>query len=210
MVAIESAKSSLAHCEKELRRAASGALNAGDYTAARTVLSLAETIAEHRARLDRDDDKQDAAAPETARTRASANSRNAKPQIAPKPTRRTKPGSYPRFIRRDDKLIKIGWSKRNKQEYEHKAPGSVVFAIAGHLRTHTRDGKLFTVNDMLPVPDPEQGGELPSYQVYLALAWLRSAGAISKHGRDGYAPDHARLTEKAMANQWDALSSEDI
>ena len=37
----------------------------------------------------------------------------------------------------------------------------------------------------MPVPD-SAGGEIPSYQVYLTLAWLRHVGAVEKKGRSGY------------------------
>ncbi|MEZ6190410.1 MAG: hypothetical protein R3C45_03870 [Phycisphaerales bacterium] len=204
------ADASLAVCENELRRVAAEALNAGDYAAARTVLGLAEAVCRLRGDASIDGGALADCAREVPGHKADPGKPNPTAKATRKQSRSAKAGVYPRFIRRDDKLIKIGWSKRHKQAYEHKAPQSVVSAVAEHLRRHTRDGKLFTVDNLLPVPDPEQGGELPSYQIYLVLAWFRSVGFVSKHGRDGYMVSHAELSEKAMADHWNALLSEDI
>src|SRR5689334_4308257 len=41
---------------------------------------------------------------------------------APEPSRTTKGkarGEFPRFEREGDKLIKVGWSKKNRDQYEH-------------------------------------------------------------------------------------------
>ena len=38
--------------------------------------------------------------------------------------------------------------------------------------------------------------EIPSYQAYLVLAWLRDRGAIQRQGNDGY-----KLVEKSMAKE---------
>jgi len=102
-------------------------------------------------------------------------------------------------------IVKVGWSKKARKEYQHKAPRSVAFAFADHLRKHTRDGKLFRMEDILPVPDPVNDGELPGYQVYLVLAWLRSLDIVQKQGRDGYTANHAALSEKHQAKLWEAV-----
>lgn len=92
---------------------------------------------------------------------------------------------YPRFEREDDKLIKVGWSKKSREEYEHRAPRSAALAFAEYLGTATVKGKTFVMEDLFPVYDAT-GEELPGYQVYLALAWLRQSGTVEKKGRDGY------------------------
>ena len=38
-------------------------------------------------------------------------------------------GQYPKFIRDGDALVKIGWSKSAKNEYEHKSPKRVLTAL---------------------------------------------------------------------------------
>jgi len=102
-----------------------------------------------------------------------------------KKTRRTGERDYPRFEREGDRLIKVGWSKKNKAEYEHRASFGTVIAFAKHLATHASEGEVFAMENLLPVQD-EEGQEIPDYQAYLTLAWLRHAGVVRKKGRDGY------------------------
>ena len=64
----------------------------------------------------------------------------------------------------------------------------------------TAKGKIFVVDDLLPVHDAA-GEELPSYQVYLALAWLRQAGIVEKKGRDGY----VRVTDPLDGSVFDTM-----
>lgn len=56
-----------------------------------------------------------ASAPPAPRTRSTAK-RSAKPD-------------YPRFSRQRNDLVKTGWSKKDKQEYQHRAPWAVVEAL---------------------------------------------------------------------------------
>ena len=115
-----------------------------------------------------------------------------------------KPG-YPRFERDGDKLVKVGWSKKNKAAYEHRAPREAVVAFSRHLSRSVQEGKLFAVEDLLPVPDPATSGELPAYQVYLVLAWLRHVGAIDKRGRDGYVLRRSGLSDAILDEHWERL-----
>lgn len=118
---------------------------------------------------------------------------------------RTGKPNYPRFERDGDKLVKVGWSKKNKAAYEHRAPREAVIAFARHLSGSVQAGKLFAVEDLLPVPDLAGGGELPAYQVYLALAWLRQVGAIDKRGRDGYVLRQSGLNDAMLDEHWARL-----
>ncbi len=111
---------------------------------------------------------------------------------------------YPRFERDDDKLVKVGWSKKAREEYEHRAPRPAVLAFAEHVGTTTAKGKTFVIDDLLPVHDAA-GEELPSYQVYLALAWLRQAGAVEKKGRDGYVRVADPLDGSVFETLWDQI-----
>jgi hypothetical protein len=110
-----------------------------------------------------------------------------------------KKAGYPRFVREGDRLVKVGWSKKNKSEYEHRAPRSAVVAFATHLCSNVEVGGTFTVEDLLPVPDPAHDGELPAYQVYMVLAWLRTTGAVEKRGRQGYVLRRNVLPDKEIA-----------
>ncbi len=93
--------------------------------------------------------------------------------------------AYPRFERDDERLIKVGWSKKNKTEYEHKVPRAVAETIFNRLIMKRGQSKKFEVDELLPVTTKE-GEEIPAYQVYATIAWLRNSAAVEKRGRDGY------------------------
>jgi len=113
---------------------------------------------------------------------------------------------YPRFERDGDKLVKVGWSKKKREQYEHRAPYEVVLACARHLASHALAGKVFAMENLLPVPDAS-GGEIPAYQAYLTLAWLRQAGAVEKKGRDGYVLRDESLAGDGFDKLWASLSA---
>ena len=130
-------------------------------------------------------------------------SKGASHRVAPVQKRpKTTSKEFPRFERDGDKLVKIGWSKKNKSSYEHRAAHDVVVAFARHLSNHVHEGKMFAVENLTPVPDIVNSGEIPAYQVYLVLAWLRKAGAIDKKGRDGYVLRRGALTTENMEKLW--------
>ena len=100
-------------------------------------------------------------------------------------TKNTK-SQYPKFRFEDNRLIKTGWSKKNKTEYEHRAPEEIVKTVLKHFTDNIKPDKIFQVEDLLPVPNSDNHGEVPAYQVYMVLAWLIYEGAVEKKGRDGY------------------------
>ena len=116
----------------------------------------------------------------------------------------TKKAGYPRYERSGDKLVKVGWSKKHKDQYEHRAPRAAVIAVARQLSGQVKANEVFEVPDILPVADPS-GGEVPSYQVYLVLGWLRDAGAIEKKGRDGYVLRDGSIGGEGLDRLWGSL-----
>lgn len=110
--------------------------------------------------------------------------------------------AYPRFERQGDRLVKIGWSKKDRAEYEHKAPLVAVEAVIDEIDKATCKGAYLRVEDILPVKQKDEE-EVPSYQVYLVVAWLREIGAIERVGNDGYRVqgDRASLDGQALWNQ---------
>lgn len=122
-----------------------------------------------------------------------------------KPTRKRRPakGEYPRFERDGDKLIKIGWSKRDERVYEHRAPREIVFLLTNVLSSK-RPKSVFAMEQVLPLND-NAGHEIPSYQAYLALAWLRSIGAVQRRGKDGYAVTNGSLESAKLQRLWNAI-----
>lgn len=118
--------------------------------------------------------------------------------------RSRRPTGYPRFGRDGDRLVKIGWSKKEEVEYEHRAPHAAVQGVIAALRT-TAD-REFSMDDLFPIKGQE-GAEIPSYQAYMVLAWLRSIGAVRKASRGGYVGQAQRLEPDEVQAAWDAMSS---
>lgn len=93
---------------------------------------------------------------------------------------------YPYFEIADDWIGKVGWSKKNRKEYRHFAQVSAAVSLAEHIDRTQKAGRVWTVEDLGEVVDPETGEALPSYQVYLLIAWMRYAELLTKQGRSGY------------------------
>ena len=199
----------LNHCEAELQQIAAEAMARGDYAEARRGLELAEQVSGLGQKLGVSTTLAKPSRPDASvnPTRRSVPRKSVKGPAKPTAKRRAAHKAYPRFARDGDKLIKIGWSKRTKKEYTHKAPRAAIEAFFTHLRKHTQDERLFTIDDVTPVPDPENNGDLPAYQVYMAIAWLRSLDVLFKHGRNGYSVDHAAIKDKPLAQVWKQLPS---
>jgi hypothetical protein len=106
---------------------------------------------------------------------------------------------YPRFERNGRRLVKVGWSKRDSTEYEHKAPRAAVNAVVKALAEITKG--QFTMDEVLPIRD-DAGSDVPSYQAYLVVGWLRSIGAVERIGNDGYKVRRDLLTPAAIERVW--------
>lgn len=115
-------------------------------------------------------------------------------------------GLYPKFYREGDCLVKVAWSKKERGEYQHKAPHRVAELLAAAIGKRSGNGRLFTSEDIFPLKDPEGGGDVPSYQAYAALAWFRQSGLVQAHGRRGYTvKKNSRLADLLTA-AWQDLS----
>jgi hypothetical protein len=101
--------------------------------------------------------------------------------------------------------VKIGWSKKERKEYEHKAPRRVIDALAAAIARHGHNGRRFTTEQIMPIKDPETGDDLPGYQVYVALNWLKTAGLLDKHGRQGYTATKPATLPDTLARAWQKL-----
>jgi hypothetical protein len=122
-------------------------------------------------------------------------------------SRRTSTASaYPQFHRDDNHLIKIGWSKKEKRQYEHKAPKTVLDLLVASLLAVSRDGYRFTTEDVLPLRDAGEDTDVPSYQAYLCLAWLRSVGLVEQHGRQGYSLPQPVQLGILVEDRWEGLT----
>jgi hypothetical protein len=91
---------------------------------------------------------------------------------------------YPRFQRTKTDLVKIGWSKTRKAEYQHRAPWTLATQVFDTVESLGAKGKRFTGEQLLNSIGEKH--DAPSYQIYLVLAWLRDAKVVTQIGRQGY------------------------
>jgi hypothetical protein len=140
--------------------------------------------------------------PTAADSRLPSSSPRAATSPRKRPERRRRKGAYPRFMRDGDRLVKVGWSKKEQAEYHHRAPRQAVDALMTALDRVGEEG--FSMDALLPIVN-EQGEEVPSYQAYLALAWLRSWGGVRRESRGDYSVHPERLLGSEVTAQWRAL-----
>lgn len=116
----------------------------------------------------------------------------------------TRRAAYPRFHRRGDQLIRIAWSKRGKKEYSHKAPYAALQALATAIAELGKDGRVFTTDHLLPITSGD-GAEVPDYQSYVGIAFLKEMALIDQHGRQGYTIPRPAEFGKSVAAAWHKL-----
>ena len=177
-------------CESELRRLLAAAADTGDYDSVLKLTSWAKQLASLTA----------SASGNTIAQKASITIGTTNSKRSPKRM------EYPRFGRRGDSLVKVGWSKREKKEYEHKALKRAVDVLISTLIRAGANGRIFKADDILPLADTDDGTEIPAYQVYLILAWLRNLGLIDQHGRQGYSITKPKELSGVVESAWQALS----
>lgn len=178
MTSVDRARGLLQQTEKELRKILAEAASEGDYgnlvqvaTWARALSQIVSTASTQKSSGDRSPKSEPAIhsvqAPATA--------------IKLSPTNK----SYPRFLRNGDRIVRVAWSKRDRAEYEHKAPYEVLLSLVASISDKGANGRVFATDEVLPICD-EHGVEVPSYQVYTALGLLKHVGLVEQHGRRGY------------------------
>ena len=113
---------------------------------------------------------------------------------------------YPMFEVHGQNLIKTGWSKKAKREYSQKAPRSVLDSLTNSLKRFGEED-IFSMEDVLPDMVDGDGETLPSYQVYIALGFLRAYDLVQQHGRQGYSLVSRDTFEKQVEECWNALKT---
>jgi len=111
---------------------------------------------------------------------------------------------FPKFERDGDRLVKIGWSKKDRRTYEHRAPKSVVIAVIDQIAAGVKPGRVFTMEQLMPFRDAD-GQDIPAYQPYLVLKWLQHVGAVKKKGKDGYVAQGGALEGSSIGSAFEIL-----
>jgi hypothetical protein len=194
----------LEDCEQKLRRIVAAAAGEGDYISVQRIADWAKAIGAlaSEARSGRP-----GALNPPSDDRALARNGD---RISPAAGGRrltSAPEDYPKFFRRGDELVKVGWSKKERKEYNHRAPRHAVDAVAAAVRHVGAKGRFFNGDALLPLKDPSGGGAIPDYQAYVALAWLKHLGAVEQRGRRaGYTLDPSKQIDSAITAAWPELA----
>jgi len=189
--------------ETALSELAAEAAKAGAYEETATIAGMAGKIAALRVGLGR-------VALSRAETRtASGPARDVGRRVHASSTAKAKPvpvsANYPRFERRSDDLVKVGYSASDGGEYEHRAPKRAVDDVVRELERRSAGQALVATAQLLPVISPRDGAEVPVYQVYVTLAWLREAAVIEAVGRRGYRLTAAGSLRESVNRLWSGL-----
>jgi hypothetical protein len=82
----------------------------------------------------------------------------------------------------------------------------VVALLVGSQAKAGLGGRRFTTDDVFPLHDPSDKADVPTYQAYVTLAWLRSEDLVVPHGRQGYSlPTGAELAAQ-WQERWNRLA----
>lgn len=166
----------LHQCEADLRRFVSDAAAEGDYEIVLRLTACAKQVAAIAASVNDDAGR---GSMSRRASRAGLNGKSAD-------SNHVHSNGYPRFGCRREHLIRIGPTKGGSAEYQHKTARPAVDAVVSAVLEAGREGRVFTTRDCLPVVLPSSGSEVPGYQVYNVLAWLKQMGLVDQHGRQGY------------------------
>ena len=195
---LDRAESALRRCEEEMQILVADAASSSKYDEIDRLTAIARSLNEmalgaaSAQRLDRLSDAE-VSSHAIPRRRSSNRTRRS----AAKP-------DYPRFSRDGGHLVKTGWSKKKREEYVHRAGRNQAESIALSLAGRGRGQGTIPVDDILGVRD-RSDADIPAYQVYLTLAWLRKEGLVERRGRNGYVVLDAQALEGTFADLWSAL-----
>jgi hypothetical protein len=205
---IELAADILKRTETELRQLIAAAAQGGNYE----ILPRLAALASDLAALERKTRVPDERGPHGGAGRRAGINRGATRKdrlpVRKRRTRRGTPPGYPKFLRRGDNLVKVGWSRRDKREYQHAAPWAVLLCVADVLAKSGSPAEVFTTENLMSHLVHNNRNDVPSYQVYVCLGWFRDRGLVRQHGRQGYSvAEPERLCETVRA-EWKVLTAE--
>ena len=116
------------------------------------------------------------------------------------------PTKYPKFFRRDNKLVMVGWSKKGSTEYKHEAPRTVLDKLVSALASVCSNQESVPFKELPLLEDPETGVAFPQYYVRTFLRWLRTIGVIEKNGHQGYSIAKSINPESTINLHWRRLA----
>lgn len=186
----------LEKCEQGLRGLVAEAADQGDYATVQSIADLGRAV-----------DAMVAESRTTVQRGAHAPVADVKHEKSSKAERRNPSQmEYPKFYRRGNELVKVGWSKKDRREYNHRAPRAAVDAVAAVLRHVGAKGKVFNGDTLLPLKNLTDGTAIPDYQAYVALAWFKHLGVVTQEGkRSGYTLPPDKPIDSTITAAWPEL-----
>lgn len=184
------------------------AATAGDYEQALRITNLAQTLGDLAQPMKEAEAGQ--GSPPTQERTPAARRTAARPQSSRTGSARARRGSrkngeYPKFYRRGEQLVKVGWSKKERENYEHKAALRVIETLVRAVERRSGNGRLFTAEELFPLRDSRDDSEFPGYQGYVALAWFKALGLVKPHGRSGYTATNQGHLLELVTTAWERL-----
>jgi hypothetical protein len=198
MTGAETLAKAIQQIEAEARRLIAEAASSGRFDEVEDLTPLAKEISELAIRWN---GRRVNGASLTPPVRPSASTDSTKAA----PPARTRKDAYPKFVRERDDMVKIGWSTRERAPYEHRVPKRTLDAVAKVIGKKAQTGRRFTIDELiksLPAADLE----IPIYQVYAVVLWLKHNGMLSQHGRQGYTAVRAHTLSDSIESAWQTLS----
>ena len=183
----------LTKCESDLREQIVEAAKAGDYRTVDSARAAAVGIRSLRTGIINPSSKAQAkgASVVSHRKRKSASRKGIK-------------SKYPKFEVKNDTLIRIAWSKKQRREYTHKAPRFVFNETVKAMAALAQSGAgPFMAEQIIEQVNNMESEAVPSYQVYIVIGLLRKTKCIKQVGREGYSipTDIRTKTEK----EWEGM-----
>ncbi|MCC6741394.1 MAG: hypothetical protein IT452_20290 [Planctomycetia bacterium] len=193
----------LAKCEQDLRALLAEAANAGEYSSLHLLTNCARAVASLGPQL-----QQNSVVPEKLEQPRETSEECSVTDGHPNSREgvRIARSRYPRFFRRGQELVKVGWSKRDRREYHHRAPWSSIEAVAEAVVRKGIGRKLFKGGDILAALEASGRGTVPDYQTYVALAWMKDLKLVVQRGRKaGYAVPETKTVKASLPEAWQQL-----
>jgi hypothetical protein len=197
------AQARLAECEADLRLLLADAANEGDYASVQRIAEWAKAVAALVA--------EGGSPPHGALAVPTAARQNSGATTEPAPTgggkSKAKASDFPQFYRRGDELVKVGWSKKERKRYSHRAGRRAIVAVSAAVRQIGVKGRMFTGDKLLPLKDPTDSSRIADYQAYVALAWFKHLGIVEQHGRkSGYTLVADKQIDSIVTAAWPELA----
>lgn len=171
----------LSETEGSLRDVIVQAAQAADYQGVDVARAAAQEVHNLRVRVSGE-------VPPPERSTVDTKSHRAKSRCARRqPSRKRAAAGYPRFEVRNGTLVRTGWSKKQGQEYLHKAPKPVFDLTVKAMATlsQERSGPI-TAEQVIDQVNLSDSQTTPNYQIYVVVGFLRAQGCIEQVGREGY------------------------